>query len=647
MDARLVTEQALPITPVSTLQTDESRACDFRTQYLKPFVKGPFPTQARFATWPRDLDRSLEAGAKAIVEECRELFASRLAKAPVGVARGDLRSVYLWGLLRISTYENGRKFDARWTEEGTDTIAPLIWANLRRPISTLRWVDAFEPLLEAAYRARGWRFHRPESVDRWIRLSLSSTFRRSIDFRAFRRSVLEFLSLDRLTLSIANRMFPDDAILSELFNWVARNSQTLALPAIERPRLLPFLWILSHESAKYSGGDPIEAAERIYTEAGIERAAFRKLETWGWEGFSAARSHAEFTDCKETIAKLANSLHRLGIRGEPPELFMQIAGADLDGAWANRRRLEADAPLPDWYLLALYDECFDDDAAVRLIDGHELQRSRNWLREMRPSPDANQRRAGWSWIAAQSASDEFECEDGVRSTWPVHCADHEDGIHRVVAIRDLAALRQEAAAMKNCLARFHLACAEGMAVVFSIRVAETGERVACMSAIRRVDVKGAECWTLGQLAGRRNTRVDGLQPLAERVVRRLGAQGNPLDWKIRKARFDLLTPPLPHRGLDARGQTSSPSRGPDPRAFLGLATRGPGLAGRSGMHAQQRARDVDSQPEIRELALVHLVAARDHRAGDQAERLLEAVHPAAHGVVAALDASVTAPAGVD
>jgi hypothetical protein len=398
---------------------------------------------------------------------------------------------------------------------------PLIWANLRRPISTLRWADAFEPLLEGAYRARGWRFHRPESLDRWIRVSLGSTFRKAIDFRALRRSVLEFLSLDRLTLSIANRMFPDDAILSERFNWVARNAQALALPAIEHPRLLPFLWILSHESAKYSGGDPIEAAERILTEAGMERAAFRKLETWGWEGFGAARAHAEFTDCKETIAKLANLLHRLGIRGEPPELFMQIAGANLDDAWANRRRLETDGPLPDWYLRALYEECFDDDAGYRLIDGHELQRSRNWLRQARLAPDANQRRAGWSWIAAQSAGEEFECEDGVRSTWPVHCVDHVDGIHQVVAIRSIDALRREAAAMKNCLARFHLACAEGMAVVFSIRVAETGERVACMSAIKRADAGGAEYWTLGQLAGRRNTRVDELEPLAERVVRRL------------------------------------------------------------------------------------------------------------------------------
>jgi hypothetical protein len=482
---------------------------DFRTQYLEPFVKGPLPAQARFATWPRDLDRSREADAKAIVEECRELFASRLAKAPVGIARGDLRSVYLWGLLRISTYENGRKLDARWTDEGMNTRAPLMWANLRRPISVLRWVDAFEPLIEAAYRARGWRFHRPESLDRWIRLSLGSTFRKSVDFRALRRSVLEFLSLDRLTLSIANRVFTDSAIPSELFNWVARNAQALALPAIERPRLLPFLWILSHTAAKYSGGDPIEAAERIFTDAGIERAAFRKLEAWGWEGFSAAISQAEFMDCKETVAKLANSLHRLGIREEPPELFMQIAGANLDG------------PLPDWYLRALYEECLDDDAVYRLIDGHELQRSRNWLRLARPAPDANQRRAGWSWIAAQSAGEEFESEDGISSTWPVHCADHVDGIHQVVAIRNIDALREEAAAMKNCLAQFHLACAEGMAVIFSIRVVETGERVACMSAIRRADAGGAQHWALGQLSGRRNTHVDELEPLAERVVRRL------------------------------------------------------------------------------------------------------------------------------
>ena len=46
---------------------------------------------------------------------------------------------------------------------------------------------------------------------------------------------------------------------------------------------------------------------RIAAEAGIGRAAFRKLETWGWEGFSAALSRAEFTDCREAIAKLANS----------------------------------------------------------------------------------------------------------------------------------------------------------------------------------------------------------------------------------------------------------------------------------------------------------------------------------------------------
>jgi hypothetical protein len=75
--------------------------------------------------------------------------------------------------------------------------------------------------------------------------------------------------------------------------------------------------------------------------------------------------------------------------------------------------------------------------------------------------------------------------------------------------------------MKNCLLGFHAACAEGMAVVFSIRAAATGERVACMSVVKRIDIHGEESWILGQLAGRRNTRADGLEPLAQRVVRRV------------------------------------------------------------------------------------------------------------------------------
>lgn len=76
--------------------------------------------------------------------------------------------------------------------------------------------------------------------------------------------------------------------------------------------------------------------------------------------------------------------------------------------------------------------------------------------------------------------------------------------------------------MQNCLRAYQESCASGRAAVFSIREAATGERVACISVERRTDAQGKCVWTLGQLAGRRNSRVDGLADVARRIVARVG-----------------------------------------------------------------------------------------------------------------------------
>ena len=492
-----------------------------QARYLDAFVKAPFPEATRFAAWPSHTERSREPGAKAAVDECRRIIAPRLMRPPVGVVRDGRRCLHLWGALQVSVPADGRRLEARWAEGGVDS-APLVNASLMRPVSQRQWPAAFGLLIPSVFRSRGLGLVAEMPIGRWANACLSLTFRPCIDFRALRRSLLAFLDLDRLTLSVANRVFPNQWVQGADFNWVGRNHRALALVAIERPRLLPFLSILPRDR-DLASHEPIALVEEMFVAAGMERAAFRHLETWGSEAFDAAAARVECADYRALVAEIANALHRLGVREKPPELFMEIVGVELEELGGRRRRPLLGGCLPEWYLRALYQECLRDDAVDRLIDDGELVRSRNWLRKVQPRPDANQRRAGWTWIAARSAGEEFENQEAepLPEAWKVDFEDFTDGLYRVTAIRDAQSLREEGSMMKNCIATYHAACADGQVVVFSIRHAESGDRIACMSAIKRFDSQGHACWTLEQLAGRRNTRVEALKPLAEGVVRRL------------------------------------------------------------------------------------------------------------------------------
>jgi len=74
--------------------------------------------------------------------------------------------------------------------------------------------------------------------------------------------------------------------------------------------------------------------------------------------------------------------------------------------------------------------------------------------------------------------------------------------------------------MKNYLADYEEECARGEMLVFSIRAAQSGKRLACFSTARDEET---DAWALQQLAGKLNTTGPEMEIVAGHVPELLRA----------------------------------------------------------------------------------------------------------------------------
>ncbi|HET9578844.1 MAG TPA: hypothetical protein VFP44_13505 [Usitatibacter sp.] len=493
--------------------------CDAPRIHLATCVQGALPRRLAFSRWPPRYGAEREASARLAAEESLCEIADRLAHAaPVGLVEERRRCVRLWSIIEISISTQGSDLRARYLEPVREI--PALTVDLRHPLSTTAWIQAFAPVMRQAYERRGWLNALGTPTDIWIRGVVRSSFRHCLDFSTLRRQALEFLRPDPLTLSLVKRLFPDPRIGPQPFNWAGMSREPLALVAIERPRLLPFLFPLSSSGCP-APDDPVHEIERVYLDHGMEPRAFPKLERWGWDVFRCARGSAVFSDGPRVVVEVANALHRIGVTEQPPDIFGHLITHGLDVFWSEEGLRHIDEALPDWFLHALYPACASDDDEDHINLQEQFIEACFWLRNAQPEPDANQRRAGWRWIVTQSERYARESAQEASKRWNVPFEDFTEGPYRIVALRDAAELVNEASAMSNCLAGYDEACASGSVAVLSIRLAATGERVACLSAERRIDVHAKPYWKLDELKGPRNSDASRLLPLAQRAVRRL------------------------------------------------------------------------------------------------------------------------------
>ena len=444
-------------------------------------------------TVTRDHLRLLEAA-------CGELT-RRLALPAVVTHERGRRTVKLWEAIEVSVSDAGRDMQARYLE--TASIAPPVAASLATPIGRFSWTTAFVPALVGICNELGLpRSLLKEASGKWLHSALRLTFRRHLDYHLLRRSVLEALKPDPLIRSLANRIFGVRTSVAQ-FNWVTEHLEALSLAAIEHPRLMPFIRYVERDAGARASADPLRALRSLLADLGVTPAVSACLERWGDTPFWEYSGGTDYFDSLAAVADYATLLHHVEAGDVVPAHFGMLA-AQVALFGTSDPCSPAFIAYPAWFMRALLREAeaIDDDLLPGLSE--ELGAALQWLEGTRPSPDANQRKAGWSWIAAQ-ALDYVAKRDAKR--WSVPCEPLEVGGYRVVPVCSGAELREEAQEMRNCLENFRGDCESGRLLVFSLREVESGRRVACFSASLAADEARRPGWQLREIAGKMNQPV--------------------------------------------------------------------------------------------------------------------------------------------
>lgn len=502
-----------------TLRVGDQRAFPFNPVFLDPcLLAAEPPSRLDLGNCLATVPEWAQRGIFDALEICRADFALGLSRAPVAFQEGGRRCVRLWDAVEISIRDDGRDLRMRLLEPTPISPAPSFAADLSRPIGSMSWTVAFEPTLTLAYLACGLGLRADScATARAMRRVLHRTFRRYVDFKALRRSAIEFLAPDPLALSLERRMHGEGASASD-FNWIATHAAELSLVAIERPRLLPFLQF----AEAGAGRDLVAATERALRKAGMNPSAWKKLEMCGFEFFGEACEAALTDDAAVTVAELANLLDRLQVVEPPPLAFAYLAVHA-----ATFRQPPPVQPLfgphiPDWYLRALLKEARrieeEEGEIVDLPEDFEL--TLRWLSSRPAPPDSNQARAGWRWIV-QRARKQFDHNLQCK----VPCEEFTHGPFRVVPIRNTDSLRAEGRAMQTCLSSYSTVCCTNMYAVFSVRDALTDERLACFSVAVPSSNAPPGSWRLDQVAGKRNAKVSAaIEEVARVALRRMNGE---------------------------------------------------------------------------------------------------------------------------
>lgn len=431
-------------------------------QAIAACVKGPRPASALRSVAPQGMPSFECEAALQFVESAREEILRRFDEGGIAFeTNGAGRVVQLWGCIEFEVAANGTRFNARLLEP-LPLARPLqVKLDLSQPIGRFTWTPLFGAVL-AAFEMRA-----------------------GIDF--------------------PRRTFEGGTAMLESFNWVATHERELSRIAIERPALLPFLQLV----AGHASGSPLRRFEEAVHRAGITSSARRKLERWGFAAFSEATFCETASHPVTIVAHYANLLDRLRIADAPPSMFTNLV---VGGVGFHA---------PDWYLRALLKEVLtlgEDNPYLP-----EFEDTMAWLATRPRAPDPSQQRADWRWIATQSRRHRVACDKNADTPWTTPSGEYVDGDYRVVPIRSLRELLEEAEAMRNCLGTRAEDCANGFIVVFSIRDRRSGKRLACFSVTW---VPKAGFWQLLQIAGKSNAEASAeLTDLALRVRARLAKPG--------------------------------------------------------------------------------------------------------------------------
>jgi hypothetical protein len=439
---------------------------------------------------------------------CTDLL--RRFACPVRVA--EVGETLLVSVLDAAVYVHQRQQRqvnvGTWQVDGSVAIHAAARFEIGRPLGTFGWLDIlfaqwnatwprFSPLLER--RAIRNRLH--NALVRWMR--------QTVDLKAQRIVFREALALDERVVWMAGQLERPRRrawLFADHYNAVGAQLQRLEWALKDSASLFRLVGLALIEKRLQDPDAPVASTQRALRRAcGISDAGWRLACHAGPRLFDAimnrAASNRLFDACVEMLRLVEQTNLAVPPRALLHALFLQYAlpGSDkvlFRVAWCD---------LPAWFLrnaVRAARDCLTARELEDFIDGEFLP-AIEWATEVQPRPDANQIRAGWSWIvrachtwfndpAAQWAGSE------VRWPCPVGMVPIEG--YNAFALASAVDMVEEGRVMAHCIARYIEHCMRGEARVFSLRDAFTGERAAT-AMIRRV-AEGE--WELVDVRGRRN-----------------------------------------------------------------------------------------------------------------------------------------------
>lgn len=451
-----------------------------------------------------------EAVSEAACADLLRRFAAPLRVADVG----DVRIVSMLDAL-VFVHDRARRqvCVGAWQPDGTLAVNTLGRIEIGWPLAGFAWLDvllaqwqkhwtAFAPAL----RRRHFRNRVRNALKRWIRDTL--------DMKAQRKEFGEALELDPRAVWMTERLerrHRGGWLFADRYNAVGRNFSRLEWVLADSPPLFRLVGLALLDAHLVDPDEPVASTLQRLRALGVSEAAWRAACRFGARLFDTAIDSAANPRLFETCVEVLRMIEHTDLL-PPPVALQKILYWQHSLRDSNQVHFKPGwCSFQPWFLRHAARAARDALSRNELhffLDGEFLP-AVDWLTEVRPSPDANQLRAGWRWI--DRARSDWACDpariwEGSGRAWASALVDGYCGGYNVFPLGDPKSMIEEGRAMHHCIALFIEDCLRGQVRAFSLRDVNTGERV-LTAMLRRVN---DDEWVLADARMRMNRKAKGL-----------------------------------------------------------------------------------------------------------------------------------------
>ena len=450
------------------------------------------------------------------------LDVARHARRPA-VVRAHPRHpcVEVLGLFRYVRQPSGR-FDvyARRFGDASSSWEPVDADNVSIVGVPYRdtWVRGLEAVVEERFERPLGRENRSDADDdralrdayvAWVAHQLAARVRREFDLRAIRDRIARALRARSDVVALARRIphaceGRGRSLRVEQYNRVLASWRDYRRLADESPNLLPLFGVLSPLPGFPRAGEATQRLRDFLWVRGVSEA--------GWRIVSRAPArlwlrHLEFyrDPVGEAAVDIIRLVDLLRAPAAPPAWFLRQLFA-LRGNYSHR----LDDFVTRWAphmrtLQRLAQLVANAGATERGLMRHELHGILVWTAECADlvAPRALRQYAWQTFVRRATQWREIERRrveaSGVR--WPVPFERHACGPYEAIVLADAFALWQEGERMRHCIGAYDMACADGEALVVSLRD-PARDRPLCDALYERDDGR----WRLAHAAAFANAR---------------------------------------------------------------------------------------------------------------------------------------------